>query len=141
VILGLVLLGISVLIFGLVIGVAMEKGPTPGDVAQSYELAWDRHDFDALWSMGSDALRDGRNRAEFVADKRAAYRDQPRLKGIVEHVEIEAVAMQGRRIASVLTRLDLGDGPPVRNEIRMERKSGSWRVVGYTLRPATASTS
>jgi hypothetical protein len=137
----LVLAAIGFLLVALVLAVAFERGPTPGDVALAYELAWDRHDFTTLWSLASAELRDGRKRADFVADKEVAYRDQPRLRAVVEHVEIEAVAEHGHRAASVLTRLDLRDEPSVRNEIRMERIHGAWRVVSYSLRPEPASTS
>ena len=137
----LVLLAIFGLVVGFVLAVAFERGPTPGDVALAYELAWDRHDFTTLWTLSAGELRDGRNRAEFVADKRAAYRDQPRLRAVVDHAEVEAVAQLGQRAASVLTRLDLRDEPSVRNELRMQRVHGSWRVDSYVLRPESASTS
>lgn len=137
----LVLVAIGVLLVALVLAVAFERGPTPGDVALAYELAWDRLDFPTLWSLSSGGLRDGRNRNDFVADKQAAYRGQPRLRAVVEQVEIEAVAQLGQRVASVLTRLDLRDEPSVRNEIRMQRIHGAWRVVSYALRPEPASTS
>jgi len=137
----LVLGGIGVLVVALILAVAFERGPTPGDVALAYELAWDRLDFTTLWTLSSGELRDGRNRNDFVAGKRGAYRDQPRLRAVVEHVEVEAVAKRGQRAASVLTRLDLRDEPSVRNEIRMERVHGAWRVVSYALRPEPASTS
>jgi hypothetical protein len=137
----LVLAAIGLLLVALVVAVAFERGPTPGDVAAAYELAWDRLDFTTLWSLSSAELRDGRNRSDFVADKRLAYRDQPRLQAVVEHVEIEAVAQHGRRAASGLTRLDLRDEPSVHNEIRMQRIHGSWRVVSYSLRPEPASRS
>jgi hypothetical protein len=136
-----VLLAIALLVGGLVLAVAFERGPTPGDVALAYELAWDRHDFTTLWSLSSGELRDGRSRNDFVADKRAAYRDQPRLRAVVEHVEVEAVAQQAQRAASVLTRLDLRDEPSVHNEIRLQRIHGGWRVESYVLRPESASTS
>jgi hypothetical protein len=140
VITALVLVGILLLVIALVLAVAFERGPTPGDVALAYELAWDRLDFETLWSMSSGDLRDGRNRKDFVAGKHAAYRDQPRLRAVVEHVEIEAEAKQGHGAASVLTRLELRGEPSVRNEIRMLRVQGSWRVVSYALRPEPAST-
>jgi hypothetical protein len=136
----LVLAAIAVLVVALVVAVAFEQGPTPGDVAMAYELAWDRLDFTALWTLSSAELRDGRKRTDFVADKRAAYRGQPRLQAVVERVEVEAVARHDRRAASVLTRLDLRDEPSVRNELRMQRIHGSWRVVSYALRPEPAST-
>jgi hypothetical protein len=137
----LVLLALFGVVVGLVLAVAFERGPTPGDVALSYELAWDRLDFPSLWTLSAPELRDGRSRKDFVADKQSAYRDQPRLRAVVDHVEVEAVAVHGRRAASVLTRLDVRDGPSVHNEVRLERRNGSWRVVSYALRPESATTS
>ncbi len=137
----LVLTAIAALIVALVFAVAFERGPTPGDVALAYELAWDRHDFTGLWTLSSPELRDGRSRSDFVNDKQVAYRNQPRLRAVVDHVEVEAVAAHSRRAASVLTRLDLRDEASVHNEIRLERFNGSWRVVSYALRPESASTS
>ena len=137
----LVLLALTVLLVGLVLGVAFERGPMPADVALGYELAWDRLDFTALWTLSSSELRDGRNRHDFVAAKRVAYRDQPRLRAVVDHVEIEGIAQRGQSVASVLTRLDLRDGPSVRNEIRLQRIHGSWRVASYELRPEPAPSS
>ncbi|MGZ8764965.1 MAG: hypothetical protein ACXW2C_04620 [Acidimicrobiia bacterium] len=136
----LVLTALLALVVALVVAVAFERGPTPGDVAVAYELAWDRLDFAALWILSSAELRDGRGRADFVADKQSAYRNQPRLRAVVEHVEIEGAAEHSRRTASVLTRLDLRDEAAVHNEIRMQRIHGSWRVVAYALRPEPAST-
>ena len=64
------------LVLALVVAVGLEPGPSPGEVAVSYELAWDRLDFDALWSLSGDELRDGRSRREFMTDKREAYAGQ-----------------------------------------------------------------
>ena len=136
----LVLLALAVLLVALVLAVAFERGPTPLDVALAYELAWDRLDFTSLWTLSSAEQRDGRDRHDFVADKEDAYRDQRRLRAVVDHVEIEGVAKRGQSVASVLTRLDLRDGPSVRNEIRMERIHGAWRVSSYELRPEPAPT-
>ncbi len=135
----LVLSAIAGLVLALVIAVAVERGPSPGDVALAYELAWDRLDFISLWTLSSSDLRDGRSRSDFVNDKEVAYRNQPRLRAVVDHVEVEAVAAHSRRAASVLTRLDLRAEASVHNEIRMERFNGSWRVVSYALRPQPAS--
>lgn len=128
---------VAVVILGLVgamvIAVAIERGPTAGDAALAYELAWDRLDFDTIWALSSNARRDGRKRHEFVRDKRAAYEGQPRLRAVVEHVEIEAVAEHGHNAAAVMTRLDLGDEAPVRNELHLVRRLGSWSVIRYEL--------
>lgn len=134
----LVLVALCGLALALVLAIASEPGPSPTDVAVAYELAWDRHDFEALWSLSSSELRDGRKRHEFVAAKRAAYRDQPRLRSVVEHVEVEGVVARGRA-AVVLTRLDLADEAPVCNELHLRRVSGAWRVQAYGLRPEPAA--
>jgi F420-dependent oxidoreductase-like protein len=47
------------LALALVVAVARDQGPPVDDVALAYELAWDRLDFDSLWTAeayGSDAL-------------------------------------------------------------------------------------
>ena len=44
------------LVLALVVAVGLEPGPSPDDVAVSYELAWDRLDFDALWALSGDEL-------------------------------------------------------------------------------------
>jgi hypothetical protein len=140
-IVALVVVAILGLMVAVVVAVAAERGPTPADVAVAYELAWDRLDFESLWSLSSPELRDQRTRADFVAAKRAAYRDQPRLRAVVDHVEVEAVAMQGARAAAILTRLDMEGERPVRNELRMQRRNGAWQVTRYALRPETTATS
>jgi hypothetical protein len=140
VIAAIVIVAILALSGAVVFAVATERGPSAADVAISYELAWDRFDFEALWALSSVELRDGRNRKEFVAAKADAYRDQRRLQGVVERVEVEGVAVDGRRAATVLTRLDVRDGPQLRNELRLVRRQGSWYVVAYALRPEPAET-
>ena len=66
-------IAVIALVLALVVAVGLEPGPSPGDVAVSYELAWDRLDFDALWALSGDELRDGRSRGDFMNDKREAY--------------------------------------------------------------------
>lgn len=136
---------VIVVVFGLIgaliVAIAVEPGSSPRDAALAYELAWDRLDFDTIWTLSSEALRDGRKRPDFIRDKRAAYHSQPRLATVVEHVEIEAVARHGRDAAAVLTRLDLRDEPSVRNELHLERRSGAWSVIRYELRAETRSAS
>jgi hypothetical protein len=78
----IVLVAIAGLVVALVVAVAIERGPTPGDVALAYELEWDRLDFTSLWTLSSPGLRDGRSRSDFVHDKEGAYRNQPRLRAV-----------------------------------------------------------
>lgn len=136
----IVIFAILALSGAVVFAIATERGPSPADVGVSYELAWDHFDFEALWALSSVELRDGRNRTEFVAAKADAYRYQRRLRGVVERVEVEGVAVDGRRAATVLTRLEVRDGAPLRNELRLVRRQGSWHVVSYALRPEPAET-
>ena len=56
----------------LVVLVSADPGPSPVDVALAYEQAWDHLDFEGLWSLSGDELRDGLRRPEFVAAKNAA---------------------------------------------------------------------
>ncbi|MCZ7526544.1 MAG: DUF4878 domain-containing protein [Acidimicrobiia bacterium] len=127
-----VLVLLAVTVAGLVIGIAMETGPTAAEVAVGYEHAWDRLDFDAVWHLSGEELRDGRSRAEFVAAKRAAYAEQPGLRRLTADVEVEdaVTAADGAR---VVTRVTLRDGSVVRDELRLVRRRGEWEVVGYEL--------
>ena len=52
---------------------AKEPGPGPADVAIAYEGAWDHLDFDLLYDLSGDELRDGLRRDRFIAAKKAAY--------------------------------------------------------------------
>lgn len=129
---GLVGFAVLAVVLLLVVAVAREPGPTPEDVAVSYELAWDRLDFDTLWTLSTRELRDGRPRAEFIAAKRSAYAEQPKLTGLVTRVAIEE-AVTGADVALVRTRLELREAPAVHDQLRLERRDGSWRVAAYDL--------
>jgi hypothetical protein len=122
------------LCFALVVALARDPGPPPGDVAVAYELAWDRLDFDALWALSGPELRDGRSRADFVAAKRAAYERRPELGGLSRRVDVDAVT-SGDEIAVVSTRVELREGGVARNELHLARHDGRWRVTAYELRP------
>ena len=67
---------VLLLCLAVVIAIAKDRGPGPEDVAVSYEMAWDRFDFDVLWTLSGTELRDGLDRHEFVDVKRAAYANQ-----------------------------------------------------------------
>lgn len=128
-IVGLVILA---LIIALVVIVAMEPGPPPQDVAIAYEEAWDRLDFEALWNLSGDELRDGLGRREFVAAKRAAYAGHAALGNLAGDVVVEQ-AQVGEAIASIETRLVLRDGSTARNDLELTKRAGKWMVVGYRL--------
>jgi hypothetical protein len=121
----------------LVVGVAIakDKGPGPDDVAVSYELAWDRLDFESLFTLSGQELRDGRDRKSFVAAKRVAYEHQRALSGLVARVAIEEMA-RGREVAVVVTRVELNDGSVVHNRVELARRNARWEVVAYRLSPS-----
>ena len=84
---------VAVVIFALVITLvvifAREPGPTPTDIAISYELAWDRLDFDTLWSLSGPELRDGLDKREYIAAKARAYEGRHELRNLADHVDID----------------------------------------------------
>lgn len=128
-----VLLLIAGLIIGFLVAVALERGPSVGDLAVAYERAWDRLDFATLWAVSGPGLRDGLTRRRFLAAKRAAYAGGDHPVGLVERTELDDVAVAGE-VAVAHTRLALRDGTEVCNEVRMERRMGRWQVTGYRLR-------
>ena len=135
-----VLVVILVLVVAVAVGIARDSGPTPADVATSYEEAWDRLDFDALYAMSGQELRDGLERRAFVATKRAAYSHQPDLRSLASGITIVHVASSGET-AIVVTEVVPHDGTDprtaLRNRIDLARRSGRWEVVGYRLAPPT----
>jgi hypothetical protein len=120
------------LVLALVVVIALDPGPSPGDVAIAYEHAWDRLDFDALWTLSGTELRDSRSRGEFIAAKEQAYADQRSLMSLVRevHVDEELVAFE---LAEVRTRVHLRDGETVRNQVRLALRDSAWKVIGYHL--------
>jgi hypothetical protein len=123
---------VFVLVVCFVVAVARDPGPPPDDVAVAYENAWDRLDFDALWTLSGDELRDGMNRKDFVAAKRAAYAAQPPLGDLAADVVVERFET-GKQVAVAVTRVSLRDGGVARNEVQLEQRSGRWVVVSYQL--------
>jgi hypothetical protein len=122
------------LVLALVVAFGLESGPDAGDVAVSYELAWDRLDFDTLWSLSGIELRDGRSRREFIADKREAYAGKRALAGLAREVKLDEVLV-GSELAAVRTRVLLRDGTAVRNQVQLAQREGTWKVTGYHLEP------
>lgn len=136
---GIVLGAVLVLCLALVVAVARDKGPGPGDVAVSYEYAWDRLDFDALWTISGKELRDGLDRKQFVATKRSAYEQQHTLCGLVEHVDIDDESVTTRGDAAVVTtRVELHDETTVHNVVQLARRNSRWQVVAYHLAPTSS---
>ena len=129
---------IFVLIIALVIAVARDPGPPPDDVAVAYERAWDGFDFDALWSLSGDELRDGMGHKPFIAAKRAAYLGQADLGGLAASVAVEHLEI-GDHVAIVHTVVTLRHGGTARNELGLEQRAGRWVVVSYRLLGSDAS--
>jgi hypothetical protein len=115
---------------------ARDGGPTPDDIAIAYELAWDRLDFDALWSMSGDELRDGLDHRAYVAAKSRAYAGRSDLGHLVARVDLDSVDV-GIAHAHVRTRVTLHTGEVVLNDVMLRRGSASWSVTGYALAPVT----
>jgi len=134
---------VGVVIFGLtlavVVAIAKDRGPGPGDTAVAYELAWDRLDFESVFTLSGSELRDGLDRHGFMAAKRAAYEQQHRLGGLVSRVGIDQTVSVGDA-AVVLTRVDLTDHTVVYNRVELARRNGRWQVVAYRLEPSTEDT-
>jgi hypothetical protein len=126
------------LVLALVIIFGLEPGPDAGVVAVAYELAWDRLDFDTLWSLSGPELRDGRSRQEFIADKREAYEGQRALAGLAREVKLDEVLV-GSELAAVRTRVLVRDGTSVRNRVRLALREGTWKVIGYHLEPNSSA--
>ena len=124
------------LCLALVVAVARDPGPPPGEVAIAYELAWDRLDFETLWALSGTELRDDRPKHDFVASKRAAYDRAPGLAGLARNVTLEEVAA-GADAAVARTRVELTDGAVARNELHFARRDGTWLVVAYELRESS----
>ena len=123
------------LCLAVVVAVAKDTGPSPEDVAVSYEHAWDRLDFDALWTLSAAELRDGLDRKPFAAAKRAAYADKQELRGLATGVTVEE-SIARRDNAIVTTSVQLRDGSVVHNSVQLVRRSSKWQVVAYAMVPA-----
>jgi hypothetical protein len=126
---GVVIVGLCV---ALVIIVSADPGPSPLDVALAYEEAWDHLDFEALWSLSGDELRDGLHLPDFVAAKRAAYEHQTGLRGLADRVVVDAVS-EGNSFAVVHTRVELRQGGHAVDALQLAKRGGRWLVTAYEL--------
>jgi hypothetical protein len=129
---GIVVLALAITV---VVVIAKDRGPGPGEVAVAYELAWDRLDFESLYTLSGLELRDGLDRRDFIAAKRKAYAQQHDLGGLVERVGVDQVA-NSREAAVAITAVELHDQGVVHNRIEMTRRNGRWQVVAYRLEPS-----
>jgi len=134
---GIVLAIIAVLIIAVIVIVALERGPSTSDLALAYEHAWDRLDFETIWSLSALELRDGLDRREFARAKRSAYSSIDHPIDLVASATVDDLAEAGD-VAAAITTLVLRDGSVVHHEVRMGRRMGRWEVTGYTLRPEDA---
>jgi len=125
-------------IVALVVVMTRDRGATPADVAAAYEHAWDELDFASLWTLSAPELRDGRNRAEFVRDKRGAYESGKHLRHLAAASTPIRVAIDETdpTRAAVTMAIDLRDGTRVTSEVRLARTDGVWRVTAYELAPS-----
>jgi hypothetical protein len=123
---------VAALLLFLFVAFARETGPGAADVAVAYELAWDQLDFSLLYDLSGAELRDGMRREPFIAAKRAAYGDHDRSR-IGAQIDVDT-AVTGNETALVVTRVAHA-GSAVRNNVLLERRHGTWFVVGYNLRP------
>jgi hypothetical protein len=133
----IVFIAVMVIIFGLLVfmwvSIGREPGPSAADVAIAYERAWDDLDFDLLYDLSGDEMRDGMRKERFVAAKKAAYAANPAPRHLGATVNIDT-SIAGHQTALVVTRVDAPDGS-IRNNVMLEHRSNGWVVVGYSLRP------
>jgi len=127
---------ILLLCLAVVVAVAKDRGPTPDDVAVSYEHAWDQLDFTAVFTLSARELRDGLDRKQFVIAKRKAYADRRELRGLAADIVADDVAVRGDD-AIVTTRVDLRDGSVVHNAVGLVRRNARWQVASYSMVPGT----
>jgi hypothetical protein len=128
---------VLVVLFAVIVAIAKDPGPSPEDVAVAYEVAWDKLDFESLYTLAGRELRDGLDRHQFITAKKAAYAAQHALGGLAERVGVDDSATAGDA-AIVATRVELHDGGVVNNRVDLARRNGRWEVVGYRLAPTDA---
>ena len=137
-IVGIVAVAVLLLVGAAVVVYARDPGPTPADIAIGYELAWDRLDFDTVWSLSGPSLRDGLDKKTFMAAKHAAYRERPELAHLAGAVHVESIDEVGDR-AEVRTRLSLRDGSVVAHVVGLDRNAFGWSVSEYRLTDPAAT--
>ena len=123
---------IVVLLVIMWVAFAKEPGPGPADVAIAYEGAWDTLDFDLLYDLSGEELRDGLRRDQFIAAKKAAYSGARTTRG---SAPTSRSTTSSRRVRPriVATRVTTDEGS-VHNRVMLERRATGWMVVGYSIR-------
>jgi len=129
---GIIAIVVLALVIALIVAVARDPGSPAEDVAVAYEEAWDRLDFEAVWTLSGDELRDGMGRRDFVTAKRAAYDRQSGLGNLAARVVVEHLDA-GKHAAVARTRVDVRGGGVARNEVELAHRAGRWVVVAYHL--------
>ena len=107
------------------------RDPGPADVAIAYETAWDKLDFDLLFDLSGEELRDGLRRAEFIAQEAFGV-CAVTTRGIGAEVVVDDVVAT-RQTAVVATRVTTPEGS-VQNRVLLEKRPIGWLVVGYSIR-------
>jgi len=124
------------LLFFMWISIRREPGPGAADVAIAYERAYDDLDFNLLYDLSGEEMRDGLRRERFVRAKQSALGDaRTRGKHPRAQVTVETT-IAGHQTALVVTSVTSGDAH-VHNNVVLEKRANGWVVVGYTLRPET----
>jgi len=127
---------VALLLLFMWIAVRREPGPGPSDVAIAYERAWNDLDFNLLYDLSGEEMRDGLRRERFVRAKQSALGDaRTRGKHPRAAVTVETT-IAGHQTALVVTSVTSGDAH-VHNNVVLEKRANGWVVVGYTLRPET----
>lgn len=121
----------------LLYAIAHERGPGAADVAIGYERAWDTLNFGLLWDLSGEELREGLRRDQFIAVKSKAYANAEHRGPLADEITVDTF-VEGNQSALVVTRV-AAEGTSVRNDVLLERRANGWTVVGYSLRPASAS--
>jgi hypothetical protein len=138
-VIALVAVILGALCVALVVLVVVVPGPSPAEVALAYEEAWDHLDFEALWALSGDELRDGLDRVPFITAKRDAYEQHQALRGIARDVAVDAVS-EGQGFAVVHTHVELRDGGHAVDALQLAKRGGRWLVIAYELEPDAAGT-
>jgi hypothetical protein len=125
---------ILVLLVVMWVAFAKEPGPGPADVAIAYEGAWDELDFNLLYDLSGDELRDGLRREQFVAAKRGAYAHSASQGRLGATIAVDDV-VSTQQTAIVATRVTTEEGS-VQNRVVLEKRANGWMVVGYSIRTA-----
>ncbi len=130
---------IGVIIVAFIVALSIETGPTPADVAQSYEYALAHLDFDALWYLSSTELRGGLTFNDFVQGRSAELHAKP-----LSSVEIIRQVLE-RESGIITTKVNYHQAPTISHQITLAKRNARWQIVDiqeitYTPEPSITST-